>query len=183
LPVDDDGTRQIPLKVLQSYKAFEEEQKDSGSVEEPEEGSDEAIVQEEIVVTTTTEKIVEAPTESDLQTEKETPTIKIEEIKDIKEEVARNDDIEIQIVRVTSNQDDSGLKEFEETTTETKSSVDSDGVETIETVITETTRIQGNENEAEDIIETVITTVIVKSDEHDDLKIDEDSTEAIITEE
>ena len=32
--------------------------------------------------------------------------------------------------------------EFEETTTETKSTVDSDGVETIETVITETTRIQ-----------------------------------------
>ena len=53
---------------------------DSGSVEEPEEGSDEAIVQEEIVETTT-EKIVEDNTESDLQTEKETPTIKIEEIK------------------------------------------------------------------------------------------------------
>ena len=29
---------------------------------------------------------------------------------DVKEEVSRNDDIEIQIVRVTSNQDDSGLK-------------------------------------------------------------------------
>ena len=54
---------------------------DSGSVEEPEEGSDEANVHKEIVETTTTEKIVEATTESDLQTEKETPAIKIEEIK------------------------------------------------------------------------------------------------------
>ena len=53
---------------------------DSGSVEEPEDGSDEAIVKEEIVETTT-EKKVEDNTESDLQTEKETPTIKIEEIK------------------------------------------------------------------------------------------------------